>query len=436
MNPITRIILAFVLIHCVSAAQNGLNVLDYGANPTACDDTESDNTNAFQSALDDAFNKKIFIVYAPPGCYRFTGPINVPQGVTLKGSYTTVPSHTQGMNDQNGNIVADGTVLMPTHSRDDENGTAFMTVTNNAAVRGFVVYYPDQRCDQLEPAAYPYSIKLNGDNASVQDVELLNSFNGISAINAGRHYIARVQGQPLNIGVFVDETYDIGRIEDVHFNPWFCFQTPFVEYQLRNGRSFVFARSDWEYVFNTFSFGYAIGYHFVRSDAGAMNGNLVGIGADLAVNASVLVEDSQQFGLLFTNGEFTSFKDNTWLPDYSAVSNHVVVADSNTGPVRFVNSAFWGPATHVADVGGSGLVSFQSSEFVEWAEQDDQDAPAINLRSGKLQLVGNNFQKDKNQIKFGENTVAIVSSNMFAGKRQWIDEGSKTVQDSANIFEV
>jgi hypothetical protein len=27
----------------------------------------------------------------------------------------------------------------------------------------------------------------------------------------GRHYIARLQGQPVLVGIFVDETYDIGR---------------------------------------------------------------------------------------------------------------------------------------------------------------------------------------------------------------------------------
>ena len=47
------------------------------------------------------------------------------------------------------------------------------------------------------------------------DVELLGAWNGVAAVLAHRHYIARVQGQPLNIGVFVDETYDIGRIENV-----------------------------------------------------------------------------------------------------------------------------------------------------------------------------------------------------------------------------
>ena len=82
-------------------------------------------------------------------------------------------------------------------------------------------------------------------------------------------------------------------------------------------------RSDWEYVFNTFAFGYAIGYrshlylfsfsflpdmfatqtdqrprfsmhryHFIERAAGSMNGNFLGIGADLMVNASVQVRSS------------------------------------------------------------------------------------------------------------------------------------------------
>ena len=35
------------------------------------------------------------------------------------------------------------------------------------------------------------------------DIELLGAWNGIAAIRSHRHYIARVQGQPLNIGVCV-----------------------------------------------------------------------------------------------------------------------------------------------------------------------------------------------------------------------------------------
>lgn len=36
---------------------------------------------------------------------------------------------------------------------------------------------------------------------------------------------AQVQGQPINIGIYVDQTYDIGRIENAHFNP-VCFFFP------------------------------------------------------------------------------------------------------------------------------------------------------------------------------------------------------------------
>ena len=63
---------------------------------------------------------------------------------------------------------------------------------------------------------------------------------------------------------------------------------------------------------------YAIGYHFIQTATGSMNGNFLGIGADLAVNASVQVEALQPPGLLITNGEFTSFHSSQFDP--SAVS--------------------------------------------------------------------------------------------------------------------
>ena len=35
-------------------------------------------------------------------------------------------------------------------------------------------------------------------NAAVTDLECLNCWNAIRAVSAGRHYIARVEGQPIN----------------------------------------------------------------------------------------------------------------------------------------------------------------------------------------------------------------------------------------------
>ena len=39
---------------------------------------------------------------------------------------------------------------------------------------------------------------MQGNNVAVTDVECLNCWNAIHAVLAGRHYIARVQGQPIN----------------------------------------------------------------------------------------------------------------------------------------------------------------------------------------------------------------------------------------------
>lgn len=91
---------------------------------------------------------------------------------------------------------------MPRGGRGSENGTAFITVSEDCTLRGVTVYYPDQVVDAA-PQPYPWTITLAGNNAAVTDVELLNVWNGIQAVMAARHYIARVQGQPANIGIFV-----------------------------------------------------------------------------------------------------------------------------------------------------------------------------------------------------------------------------------------
>jgi hypothetical protein len=119
----------------------------------------------------------------------------------------------------------------------------------------------------------------------------------------------QVQGQAINIGLFVDRTHDIGRIVDVHWIVTYSSERPFIYHQTTHGRAFVFGRSDWQYVLNTFAYGYAVGYHFVERPEGATNGNFVGIGADTCTNHSVLVEQTQSFGVLITNGEFTAWCD-------------------------------------------------------------------------------------------------------------------------------
>lgn len=60
------------------------------------------------------------------------------------------------------------------------------------------------------------------------------------------------------------------------------------------------------------------GYHFIQTSTGTMNGNFLGLGADYACNASVQVDAAQAPGLLFTNGEFTSFHNGDFAPNSTA----------------------------------------------------------------------------------------------------------------------
>lgn len=416
-----------------------ISVVDHGASTTA-----TDNTKAFSDAMSAAQHSNVTsVVYAPPGRWRFAGSFVLPRGVTLQGSYSSVPSHDEyGASDHG---LTDGTVLEPTQGRGSTVGAPFVTLRENAAIRGLVIYHVEQERTAW-PVPYPWTIQLSGNNAAVTDVELLNPYLGINATLAGRHYIARVQGQPLLIGLYVDQTYDIGRIEDVHFNPWYSTKHPFVEFQLVHGRAFVFGRSDWEYVLNTFvskkrlqpsshapgccegsvrasrlvqAFGYAVGYHFIQTSTGSMNGNFVGLGADLAVNASVLVDATQPAGLLITNGEFTAFHTPQWI-NSTVESTHVVVSKGpcvGGCPVTFASSSFWGPASQVALLRGTGTTSFNNCNFVAWDEQAKDGRAAIRAYAGNLILRGNTFEQDKVQVELGSGVAkASIVGNVVKGK--------------------
>jgi hypothetical protein len=265
---------------------------------------------------------------------------------------------------------------------------------------------------------------MSGNNPAVEDVELLNPFNGINATGAARHYIARVQGQPANIGIFVDQTYDIGRIEDVHWNPWFDASPAYVAYQINYGVGFLIARTDWEYVLNTFVFGMSVGYQFVQSSTGSCNGNFVGIGADCCTNSSVQVDSADPWGILISNGEFTSFSFGADTPQDHT---QIVVSKSNSGAVRFVSSAFWGPSHKIADISGTGSVGFESCIMNEWDAKNTGQA-ALVVSGGDVQVRGCDFQrahKGGQVLLLPGAGKAIVTDNLMTGAMNVTNAGAK-----------
>jgi len=401
------------------AERDVYNVRDFGAKG----DGKTDDTAAFQRALDEAGKAGGGVVYAPRGNYLFKGHLVVPNGVTLKGVWESVPAH-NGIRDAGlPKPTDDGTTFLITGGAGSEEGAPFITLNTNSTLKGVVLYYPEQKTDDV-PTPYPWAIAMRGKNPAVLDVEMLNPYNGIDATQNERHLIRNVHGQPLRRGVLVDQIYDIGRIENVHFNPWFSMKPRLFEWQMQNGEAFIFGRSDWQYVLNTFCYGYKVGYRFIQTNAGVCNGNFLGIGADDCLVA-VLVEQTAPMGILISNGEFVSFRGSD--------PTMVRVAPTHSGTVRFVNCAYWGPNKQIAVIEGSGTVGFSDCTFMQW-DKDKEGRAAIQARGGTVLVRGCEFRDDRPQVDIGEGVRrAVITDNVVTGEVRITNRSAGAVQISGNV---
>lgn len=399
-----------------AAEKEGLNVREFGAKG---DGVKSDAL-AIQRALD-AAGKVGGEVFLPAGRYRLDLGLKVPPGVTLRGTWQA-PHHAEHRK---------GTILLGYAGKGRETGEPLIHLSPNSAIKGVTIFYPEQKLP--EPFAYPWTIQGEGMHCSVMDVTLVNPFKGIDIGEKPNelHYIRNVFGCPLKAGVHIDKCTDIGRIENVHFNPHYWARSgeagipkweDLLAYIYDNCVAFAIARSDWEFISNTFSFGCKVGYRFYKSEAGACNGNFPGIAADWARTA-VLVEQTQPAGLLITNGEFVGGTGADTMLD---------VLPSHTGVVQLSNCAFWGPAERCIRSAG-GFVSASQCNFVNW-DASNKGAACIEALGGEITIANSFFRENKKQITLGADVkTAVVTGNRFQGESR-IDNSSKgDVQISGNV---
>lgn len=395
------------------------NVREFGA----LGDGKADDSSAFQWALDEAGRAGGGVVWAPKGVYLIKGGLKIPVGVTLEGTFSAPPSH-PGVRDPGLPKPGEyGTTLLAVANPGKEEGEPFISLTHNSTLKGVVIYYPNQKPSE-EPKPYPWCLQMRGNNPAVIDVELVNPYQGIDATQNQRHLIRNVHGQPLWRGIWIDQIYDIGRLENVHFNPWWSMSPKVFNWQMAHGEAFIFGRTDWQYVLNTFCYGYKVGYRFLQTEAGVCNGNFLGIGADDCQTA-VLIEQSAPMGLLITNGEFVSFRG----PEPTMVR----VAETHSGTVRFVNCAYWGPNKQIAVVAGSGTVSFTDCTFMQW-DKDREGRSAIQVRGGTVLIRGCDFQENRPQVELAEGVRrAVITDNVVNGPLRLLNRSRGKVHIAGNV---
>jgi len=356
-------------------------------------DGETDDTAAFQAALDRAAEKG-GIVFAPAGTYLIAGTLSVPQGVMLRGVWEG-PHHSD---------IGKGTILHSTANKGTEDGPPFIMLHQSSGLRGLTIFYPDQSVTDIQP--YPWCIQGQGMHCTVRDVTLVNPYKGIDFGTHPNelHFIENVFGQPLRLGVFVDRCTDIGRIQNVHFNPhaWVRADHPsaafdpqvLFNYLEQNFVGFLIGKTDWEYMSDCFCIFPKIGYHFVDAGHGPGNVVLTQCGADICPIAVQVDASQPHAGITFTNAQ---------------IMGTVIIGPKNRGPVKFANSGFWTSKYTDEQVinNGSGTVTLSACHFSNWAVVD-REAPCIRINNGAAIIQGSDFiNTRKTQILVAGKATAV-----------------------------
>lgn len=447
MTSIRLVLTTLALMGCfcarTAAAQTTaalfLNVSDFGAQGNA----KTDNTDAFQRAMDQCAATGGGIVSVATGRYLIKGRLNIPASVTLEGVWRFPPTVNQYHNpaDSKRGPELTGSVLLAVADAGTSSAAPFIELNTNSCIKGITIFYPDQTKTN-PPVPYPWTVQSAGaDNCSIIDVLMVNPYMAVDfATNtSGRHFIRNLYAQALYRGLAIDKCLDVGRVENVHFWPFWTAadgDSPVAKFTIQQGEAFTFGRSDWEYVSNCFAINYAVGMRFVKivesgPTAGGGNYLLSQSGADLCPIA-VKVDDCQgHSGISFSN---------------SQIFGDVIVEKSNSGMVRFDSCGLFG-STHGTNqtasvrTDGRGRVSFSNCHFY-CIQPGNKGSAVINALGGRLSVSGCAFinsEKTADIANPGGITLArdviaaVITGNEFYGKARIDNQAKGKVVISDNV---
>lgn len=410
------------------------NVRDHGAKG----DGTTDDGAAFQAAIDAAAAVGGGIVLVPAGRYLFKGSLQLKEAVTLQGVWSA-PARPQNVPSGGYN----GSVLLVTGGKGQAEGDPFLTMAANSTLKGVTIFYPEQSGEN-PPAPYPWTVRgLAGDNVSIIDVLMVNPYSAVDfgTFPSGRHYVRGLYGQPLYRGLFIDRCLDVGRVENVHFWPfWTGGQGGVDQFTKDHGIAFVLGRSDWELMTSCFCIAFSIGFHFVNSEAapgdmyaGPGNYLITNSGPDLCARA-VRVDSAQgHAGVSFVNCQ---------------IYGDIDVGSENHAPVRFTACGIFGSVdglrgTAMARLAGTGRTSFNNCSFTCIDPKSKAASELIIVESGRIAIQGCVFLNNRKTeavtgnptpivLKAGVRT-ALIEGNEFYGAATIVNESKGTVIIQNNL---
>lgn len=283
----------------------------------AVGDGVTDDSGAFQAAMNAVYNSGGSgggVVFVPAGNYAFSQNITIPAGVTLHGDW-------QDWTKSGGGMV--GTTFKVYHGAGQTNATPFITLSGSTALRDVNIWYPNQNAASI--AGYPFTIGLD-DDCVVQNVVLVNSYQGIKTYNGGsKHILSTIIGSPLYMGIDLDQIFDVCHAEDIRFSPDVWVNSGVTNaptaggahatWMRANGEAMRLRRVDGEMCMDTYISGYHVGIEANTTTNGQPGATFYsGVVSNCA--AALLAQDMPgAFGLMFANftldGDIAVSRTNT-----------------------------------------------------------------------------------------------------------------------------
>ena len=419
-------------------------VTDFGARA----EPGFDNRAAFQAAINAAHEAGGGVVFIPAGNYQFhstqvgsmgnvryrTGlqaddevrrsfhyeyVLTLPQGVQLRGDWANPGEH-DGLvlgtilEVHVGHDSPNASNVVPTWWNDPQAGYAlFSTYTNisdrfiemneSTGVTNLSIWHPNQNINNVVP--YPWTLfQTRGNSATIENVTLVNSYNGFMSAPSELHYVLNSYITALNTAIQVHVCTDIGRIENVNINPgvWANSGLPGAPHfeavrahTRAYGTGFRMHRSDWEYVAHLYITGYNIGMWVGREPGFVHSPNAQFFDIRLTDNVtSLFVQDVNPYGLLISNS-IIGGDTAVYFYDYFETS------------VQFNGVQFDGP---IISDGRAGVISFESCTF------GNINGYALQINSGNVILTQCKFLGNTRHMHLGEyvNTVMALNSGYGA----------------------
>lgn len=222
-----------------------------GAKGTWNGSTGSDDTAAVQAAI----NSGARFIWAPPlpqgFSYQLTATIQMATPVSFIGSGVEIFKFSQGSRGAGSWFHINHTGIG--FNLSDTGGTAARTGGRIEKI-GTWRTQPSPGAGWA-PTAHDWDIVVSNYDVILCDVVLFNPTKGVfhNKGNAGRLTIDGLYGQPLTEGITVEETYDVCRLNNVHFWPYWSDQADVRAWTLKNRRDISLKRCDNPLLSNIFT---------------------------------------------------------------------------------------------------------------------------------------------------------------------------------------